>query len=148
MQAFAQHLYTRRDIATTAAKEACDRLIGQLVSNCTELGPSLAEAAHLQAYARWWQATTDAIERDGIDPITALHRSRDTARRILLDHLTPRSDCPFTYGEAVAAHEAARAFYHDTGELDVAPPTPDNPSAGSAIPPITGRPIVVPRRPM
>lgn len=148
MHAFAQHLYTRRDTATTAAKEAVDRLIGQLVSNCTELGPSLADAAYLQAYARWWQATTDAIEHDGVDPITALRRSRETARRILLDHLTPRSDCPFTYGQAVAAREAARAFYHDTGELDVVPPMPGTPSAGPAIPPPTGRPIVIPRRTM
>lgn len=147
MQAFAQHLYARRDTATTAAKEATDRLIGQLVSGSTELGPALAEATHLQAYARWWQAITDTIEGEGIDPITTLRRSRDAARAILLDHLTPRSDCPFTYGQAVAAREAARAFYHDTSELDVIPPPPISPATGPAIPP-TGRPIIVPRRPM
>lgn len=145
MQAFAHHLYARRDIAATAAKEATDRLIGQLVSGHTKLGPTLAEATHLQAYARWWHAVIDAIERDTIDPITALHRSRDAARVILLDHLTPRSDCPFTFGQAVAAREAARVFYHDTGELAVTPPPPGSPT-GPAIPPATERPIIIPRR--
>lgn len=151
MQAFTQHLFTVRDNARRAANEARTRLIQLLHDDQAALGPAIAEALHLQAYARWWAKVTTDIENGQMDAVTALINSRKAAHRILLDHVTPRSDCPFTYGQAVAALEATRHFYHDTTALEVgmlphAGPTP--PTTGTTTTPTGGRPAITPGRSM
>jgi hypothetical protein len=119
VQAFTQHLFTLRDNALDAAEDARGRLIRLLLQDDVQLAPTMAEFAHLQGYARWWIGVANHIEHGGLDPITALTRSRTAARRVLLDQITPRTDCPFTYGQHVAALEATRHFYHDTSALEV-----------------------------
>lgn len=147
MQHFAQHLYTLRDAAIQAADEACTRLIEQLRAASPELGPAIADVTHLQAYARWWATVTDHIQNGHTDAVTALVRTRETARRLLLEHVTPRSACPFSYGQAIANLEAARHFYHDTNGLEVLPVPHAGPFTGPATAPPPGtNPAITPRR--
>jgi hypothetical protein len=153
MQSFAQHLFTLRDNAKEAADEACNRLIGQLRIAAPDLGPAVAEVAHLQAYARWWTTLTNHIEHAHTDGVTALVRTRQAAHRLLLENVIPRSECPFTDAQAIANLEAARHFYHDTQALEVLPlppavPASPPPATGPAIPPTGTYPAINPRRPM
>ncbi|GAB3971355.1 hypothetical protein GCM10029978_046390 [Actinoallomurus acanthiterrae] len=160
MQPFAQHLFNLRDNAKDAADEACNRLISQLRGASPDLGPAIAEVTHLQAYARWWTTLTNHIEHARADAITALVRTREAARRLLLENVIPRSECPFTDAQAIANLEAARHFYHDTQALEVVPFAPAGPTTpttgpaapppvtGPAVPPTGTYPAINPRRPM
>lgn len=58
------------------------------------------------------------IDHEGLDPVEALWRARDTARRALTDHTISRHADPFAQGFAIASIEAARTFYRDTAHLD------------------------------
>ncbi|MCO5999764.1 hypothetical protein [Actinoallomurus rhizosphaericola] len=160
MQPFAQHLFGLRDNAKDAAEEACNRLISQLRVAAPDLGPAIAEVAHLQAYARWWTTLTNHIEHAHSDAVTALVRTRQAAHRLLLENVIPRSECPFTDAQAIANLEAARHFYHDTQALEIVPLPPAGPATpatgpaapppgpGPAIPPTGTYPAIDPRRSM
>ncbi len=71
-----------------------------------------------RATASWWDEPVTGIDHEGLDPVEALWRARDTARRTLTDHTIPRNADPFAQGFAVAFIEAARTFYRDTAHLD------------------------------
>jgi hypothetical protein len=139
MQDFTQHLFTLRATAKDAAEEACNQLVCKLRIASPDLGPAIAEAAHLQAYACWWTIVTDHIEHGRMDGVTALVRAREAARRTLLETVIPRSECPFTDAHAIAAIEAARHFYQDANGLEVgALPHIGTPATGPAAPPVSG----------
>jgi hypothetical protein len=173
MQDFIQHLFALRATAKDAADEACNQLVCKLRIASPDLGPAIAEAAHHQAYAHWWTIVTDHIEHGRMDGVTALVRAREAARRTLLETVIPRSGCPFTDAQSIAAIEAARHFYQDTNGLEIDPlphtgppatgpatpvpgpitppipgPAAPPPATGRAVPPTGTYPAIDPRRSM
>lgn len=129
-----RELFDRRDAALDAVGDARGRLIRLINDGHDNLAAAIGDATHLHAYARWWITVTEHIEHHGVEAMTALTRTRTAARHILLDQVTPRSDCPFTYGLAIARLEATRHFYQDSGNVHgdnpQAGPTPPHPGSG------------------
>jgi hypothetical protein len=83
-----------------------------------DIATEVATVAAARAYASWWDEPVTGIDHEGLDPVEALWRARDTARRALTDHTIPRHADPFAQGFAIAFIEAARAFCRDTAHLD------------------------------
>lgn len=119
MHELTEHLLTRRDQALQATASARRQLIHLLEHGETQLAAAIAEVCNRQAYDSWWKTVTDHIEHGGQHPMTALTNARTTARQVLLDLTTPRQECPFAYGQAIAALEATRRFYHETNTLNL-----------------------------
>ncbi|WP_131951857.1 hypothetical protein [Actinomadura sp. GC306] len=53
-------------------------------------------AAVARAAATWWGEPVTGIDHEGLDPVQAPWRARDTARRALTDRTIPRHADPFT----------------------------------------------------
>lgn len=106
--------------AADEAAEARDELAEQFDEDRDDdqydLTDAMTTVAYRQPYARWWTTLTRHIEHDGFDPATALHKTRDAARRALLrlDACTPCSECPRTQDPLVILRQATSDFHHDT----------------------------------
>lgn len=83
-----------------------------------DIAAALAAVAEACATASWWDEPVTGIDHEGLDPVEALWRARDTARRALTNHTIPRHADPFAQGFALAFIEVARTFYRDTAHLD------------------------------
>jgi hypothetical protein len=131
---FTRDLFTYRDQAAESARLATQHLIRLLQDEETDPAAAMADAIEWRAYARWWISMTDHIERDSIDPVTALANARTSAHDTLLDLPTPRHECPYANAQAIAAIEATRRFFRDTASLHLAPSLSETASASAPDP--------------
>ncbi|MFG2091816.1 hypothetical protein [Spirillospora sp. NPDC048824] len=111
------YIRDRHDAAHRARCEAEAKMLAGLDEG-EDIVVALAAVAEARANASWWDEPVTGIDHEGLDPVEALWRARDTARRALTDHTIPRHADPFAQGFAVAFIEAARTFYRDTAHLD------------------------------
>lgn len=117
MKEFTRDLFTYRDQAAESARLATQHLIRLLQDEETDPAAAMADAIEWRAYVRWWINITDRIERDSIDPVTALANAHTSAHDTLLDLPIPHHECPYVNAQAIAAIEATRRFFRDTASL-------------------------------
>ncbi|GLY79193.1 MarR family transcriptional regulator [Actinoallomurus iriomotensis] len=103
------------DEADKARNELAKQLDQDIVKDGFEFIEAMAALAYRQPYARWWTTLTCHIQ-NGLDPATALHKTREAAHRALLrlDASTPCTRCPRTKDPVVILRQAANDFRHDT----------------------------------
>jgi predicted transcriptional regulator len=102
------------DEAAKARNELAEQLDQHLAENEFELTEAMTTLAYRQPYARWWTTLTHHIQ-NGLDPATALHKTRDAAHHTLLrlDASTPCTPCPRTRDPLTILRQAVSDFHHD-----------------------------------
>lgn len=117
MNRMESYIRDRHDDAHRACSEAEAKMLAGLDEG-DDIATEVAAVAAARAYASWWDEPVTGIDHEGLDPVEALWRARESARRELTDHTIPRHADPFAQGFAIAFIEAARTFYRDTAHLD------------------------------
>jgi hypothetical protein len=95
-----------------------ERAVISRLDNGEDPSAELGRFAAARALAGWWHRVVTEIDHAGMDPVDALWRMRESARRVLTDQPMPQIACPFAYGFAVASIEAARRFHRDTAHME------------------------------
>jgi hypothetical protein len=96
-----------------------ERAVFSRLDNREDPSAELGTFAAARALDSWWHRVVTMIDHAGLDPVDALWRMRESARRVLTDQPIPQAACPFAYGFAVASIEAARRFHRDTAHMEV-----------------------------
>ncbi|TYB40801.1 hypothetical protein [Actinomadura chibensis] len=117
MNRMESYIRDRHDDAHHRRCEAEAKLLAALDEG-EDIAAQVAAVAQARAIAFWWDEPVTGIDHECLDPVEALWRARDTARRALTDHTIPRHADPFAQGFALAFIEAARTFHRDTAHLD------------------------------
>ena len=117
MNRMESYIRDRHDDAHQRRCEAEAKMLAGLDEG-EDIAAAVAAVAAARASASWWDEPVTGIDQEGLDPVEALWRARESARRALTDHSIPRHADPFAQGFAVAFIEAARTFYRDTAHLD------------------------------
>jgi hypothetical protein len=118
MNAFAQYLFHLRDEALQTAGNTRARLIHLLEEAGDDLAEAVADVTINQSYAHWWMTVTDHIEHGGLDPVTALTRTREAAYHAVLRGPGPHTTV-YRHAQSLARTDAARLFYNDTAAIDL-----------------------------
>lgn len=159
---FTAYLRDQHDAALEAAGDARGRLVRLPLTKANPASPRRWPTSPPPRHTRRGGRPSSTIwttpDATHSDPITVLTTARTAACRALLDQATPHPACPYTspfaYGQAIAAIEAARRFYHDAALLDLdltpaphpaPPPTPTDPGRALADP-SQGGPALTRRR--
>jgi hypothetical protein len=128
MNDFAHYLFHLRDEALEAAGNTRARLIRLLEEAEDDLADTVADVTVNQSYAHWWMTVTDHIEHGGLDPVTALTRTREAAYNAVLRGPGPHTTV-YQHAQSLARDAAARLFYNDTTAIDPATVTASTPTA-------------------
>ncbi|MEO3827358.1 hypothetical protein [Actinomadura sp. B10D3] len=124
MNRFETYVRDRHEEALRARGDAEGRLVAR-IDEGEGLTSEVRTVAELRAVAGWWESVVMKIDQGGSDPVDALWRVREAARRVLIDRPAPRVACPFGLGFAVASIEGARRFYRDTAHLEALATKPE-----------------------
>lgn len=117
MPVYEEYVRDRHEEACHKRGDAEGRLIDDL-DNGDAVAAAVAEVARARAEAAWWQRVVTAIDGEGVDPVDAVARARQSARAVLTHHPIVRTACPFETGFALAQIEGARTFYLTTAYLE------------------------------
>ncbi|MFB4317627.1 hypothetical protein [Actinomadura sp. 21ATH] len=118
MPVYEEYVRDRADEAADARGQAEARLVATLDNGDPLEAIAVVAVVSARAVAGWWQRAVSLIDGEGADATEALVRTRDAARRALLDHVIPRHACPIEQEFARVRVEAARSFYRATAHLD------------------------------
>jgi hypothetical protein len=118
MPVYEEYVRDRADEAADACGQAEARLVATLDNGDPLEAAAVVAVVSARTAARWWYRAVSAIDKEGADAMEALVRTRETARRALIEQAIPRHACPVEQGFARARTEATRAFYRATAHLE------------------------------
>ncbi|MFI0352845.1 hypothetical protein [Actinomadura sp. 9N407] len=118
MPVYEEYVRDRADETADSRGQAEARLVATLDNGDPLEAVAVVTVVSARTVAGWWQRAVSLIDNDGADPAEALARTRDAARRALIDQSIPRHACPIEQEFARARIEATRAFYRATAHLD------------------------------